>query len=176
MTHSQFIAHLHRLDACRDALAYVASHPTWSIATLWRRCDRSDWLLWLAGAAEIDRKTIVRCACDCARTALRYATPGDDRPRLCVETVERWCDGEATMDDVSAAWSAAWSAALSDAWSAAWSAESSAEYAAWSAEAAAWSARYASERNAAANHCRLIRKRITAQMIVDALEAQEKAV
>ena len=168
MTHSQFLAHLIRLNACSDAIAYVKSHPTWSIATLLRRCERPDWLLWLAGAAEIDRKTIVRCACDCARTALRYATPGDDRPRLCVETVERWCDGGATMDDVYAAESAARSATCS--------AESAARSAAWSAEAAAWSAWYAAKRNAAANHCRLIRKRITAQMIIDALEAQEKAI
>ena len=55
----------------------------------------------------------------------------------CLEIVERYCEGNATDEElVAATWSAAESAAGSAAESAAWSAES----AAWSAESAAWSA------------------------------------
>jgi hypothetical protein len=46
---------------------------------------------------------VVRAACDCARTALRYVPGGEDRPRLAIETAEAWCRGEATEQEVCAA-------------------------------------------------------------------------
>ena len=70
------------------------------------KCERGDWLLWLAGHIGMDHKQIVRAACDCAWTALQYVPTGEERPRKCIETVRAWCDGRATLEEVRAARSA----------------------------------------------------------------------
>jgi hypothetical protein len=44
----------------------------------------------------VDRSLVVLAACDCARTWLRHVPPGEDRPRLAIETAEAWCRGETT--------------------------------------------------------------------------------
>ena len=75
----------------------------------------------------------------------------DQRSIAALDVSERFANGEATNDDLSAAWSAAESAAWSAAESAAESAaRSAAESAAWSAaESAAWSAAESAARSAA---------------------------
>jgi len=73
---------------------------------MWEACVRGDLLLWLAARIGVDRKLIVKVACLCAREALIHITVGDPRPRLLLETVERWTRGEATVEDVRATASA----------------------------------------------------------------------
>jgi hypothetical protein len=69
------------------------------------------WLLW-----HTDIKTARWLACDCAERVLpifEQRIPGDKRPRECIETVRRWCCGEATeaeMLKAAAAADAAWAA------------------------------------------------------------------
>ena len=43
---------LARLNACHEARAWVASQHG-SAYAIWRRCDRGDWLLWLAARAAV---------------------------------------------------------------------------------------------------------------------------
>ena len=87
-------------------------------------------------------KTARLFACYCARDTLpifEKKYPNDNRPRVAIETAERYANGEATIEELNAARaaaSAAARAAASDAASAAASA------AAWAAARAAASAKY----------------------------------
>ena len=90
---------LKRLNACSEAQEWVKGYKTLSAA--WAKCDRPDWMLWLIGetgtseAWSEERKPIVLCACEIARTALPYTD--DLRVLQCIETMEAWCRGEATQ-------------------------------------------------------------------------------
>jgi len=167
MTH--WTDRLAQLDACSDAVAWARRYD--SLKAAWAACERADWMLWLAGKVCGDRgsdghRKLVLATCSCARTALRYVPEGEYRPRVAIETAERWARGEATDDELSAAnaaaeaaaWAAAravraakaaratWAAAGAAAWAAAeaadWAARvaAGAARAAWAAEAAAWTA------------------------------------
>lgn len=98
------------LDACEDALAFARQCETAQAA--WDACERGDWLLWwigrsgLTGAPEsAERRTLVKVACGCARLALPHVPAGEERPRIAIETAERWADGDpaVTLQDVATA-------------------------------------------------------------------------
>lgn len=82
---------------CRDGRA---APPYLRASDAWAECPRGDWLLWLAARAGVDRKLVVRAACDCARTALHLVQPSEDRPRLAIEAAEDWCEGAASVEEV----------------------------------------------------------------------------
>jgi hypothetical protein len=110
-----YIDQIAEMRACPDAVAWLraAQHPT--LAEAWAVCERGDWMLWLAARGEPvrssapwsdERKPLVRAAVACARLALptyeaRY--PGDARVRVCLDTTEAWCRGEATPEEVTEA-------------------------------------------------------------------------
>jgi hypothetical protein len=52
----------------------------------------------------VDRSLVVLAACDCARTALRYVPPGEDRPLLAIEAAAhlRAAAAEAAYADYAA--------------------------------------------------------------------------
>ena len=103
-------AFAHAKSACPEAMRWLATQI--DPATAWETCKRPDWMIWLAARRGVDRKTIVRVACACARTSLRFVPEGEDRPRLAIETAERWCDDRATIEEVrAAAYAAAYAAA-----------------------------------------------------------------
>jgi len=80
----------------------------------------------------------VWCACACAREALKYVPKGEDRPRIAIETAEKWVRGKATKNQVEKASDAAYYAAYYATYAAA-----NAAYAAVNADNAAWAAAYA---------------------------------
>ena len=90
---------LERWGACTDGAEWYDGQDSYKA---WRACKRGDWMLWVAGRLDIDRKLLVLAACDCAALALRYVEDGEDRPRMAIETARAWCRGEATLDDVGA--------------------------------------------------------------------------
>jgi len=159
-------------DACQSAIDWLGDRDS---AQMWAECERPDWLLWWAGQA-VSRQELVLAACDCAETALRFVSGGEDRPRLAIETTRRWAKGEATIEEVDAARVAAISAYIYAGYAASYaaltayatpapyaaiSAAAAAEEAARSAVyAAACAADYAAACAAAnATMCRLIRNR-----------------
>lgn len=95
-----------------------------------------DWVLEQSDAREVlrtiaraDRRVGVWLACACARTALRYVSAGEDKPRLAIETAERWVRGLATEHECrkAAAYAAARAAAsAASAYAAAYAAASAA--------------------------------------------------
>ena len=93
---------LHKLGACDEARRHAHASEAPTFADFWASVDRTDWLFWLAGRL-LDRKLLVRAACACARTALQYVKPGEERPRKAIETTEAWTRDEATLVQVRAA-------------------------------------------------------------------------
>jgi hypothetical protein len=95
-----------------------------------------------------DRRVGVWCACQVAREALRFVPEGEVRPRIAVETAERWVVGDATIEEVRAARDAARAAIAAAAYvtayaaTAATSAADAANAAAYLADAAADAAAY----------------------------------
>ena len=100
-----------KMGACEDAVAWVGDRD---ITAAWAECQRADWMLWLAGRV-VARPLVVLAACACARTVLRYVPDGEDRPRVAIETAERWARGEATIAEVRSAAAAAADACATDA-------------------------------------------------------------
>ena len=101
-----YMAVLKELLACEDARRKANESTAATFDEFWSSVGRSDWMFWLA-ARLIDRKVLVRAACACARTTLKFVKPGEDRPRIAIETAEKWTVGQATIEDVSAAAAAA---------------------------------------------------------------------
>jgi len=148
------------LDACKEAVEFAAGFP--SLAAAWAACDRGDWLLWyagrLSGLSESDsRRRLVLAACECARLSLEHVPAGEDRPRLAIETAERWARHGAgiTLAEVQTAADSAWDVAnVADAAAAAAaasvSATAAADYAFCASNAASVAADWAAVDGAAA--------------------------
>lgn len=85
---------------------------TRTLAETWADCEQGEWLLWLAARAGVDRRLVVRAACEIARTTLRHVPVCEDRPRLAIDAAEAWARGEATIDEVRTTAAAAFAAAF----------------------------------------------------------------
>ena len=101
--------HLKGLGACTEAVKWAEGK---TLKQAYSQCTRADWLLWLFGKmiekpGWPDRNQLVLTACDCAETALKYVTDGEDRPRKAIEAARAWTRGEATLEDVRIAADAA---------------------------------------------------------------------
>src|SRR3990172_9939715 len=78
------------LSACSEAVNWSRTQK--SLAIAWQNCERGDWLLWLLAVKEADHRKIVLAACQCARLALRFVPPGEDRPLRAIEAAEKWAE------------------------------------------------------------------------------------
>ena len=113
MNKSDFVSYLYRVRACDEAKVWVAgidlSNAIESdfLSLIWERCDRGDWLLWLAGRAEVKREVVVLACCRCARLALPFAEGTEAVSRKTIEVAEAWTRGEATIEEVRTAADAA---------------------------------------------------------------------
>jgi len=105
-----FKKYLVSLVACDEAVKWAGDKTQ---AEAWATCERADWMLWLVARIDGMKYTprLRLAACACARTALKYIPPGEERPRLAIECAERYARGEATDKELAAAWAAAWAAA-----------------------------------------------------------------
>ena len=126
---TNFQTYLESVHACVEAREWAGKRTA---RQSWDECGRADWLLWWSARAGTDRKLIVGLACRFARTALPFVKPGEERPLRCIETVEAWLKGEATIEQVRTARAAAYAAAA-------------AAYAAYAADAAAYAYAYAAD-------------------------------
>jgi hypothetical protein len=132
-----------KLDACKDAIEWVGDK---SVAEAWSECKRSDWMLWFLAKADIKvpDKSLRLIAVRCAREVQHLMK--DQRSIDALDVAERHANGEATDEELTAAWAAADAAARDAADAAAWdaagaAARAAAGDAAWDAAgAAAWAA------------------------------------
>ncbi len=100
MNNALLVNWLLRHEACGPSLTWLAGRD---LATAWAECGRGDWMLWLAARAGMDRRVVVAACCACVRTLLPRIPADEALPLAAVETVERWCRGEASIDEVRAA-------------------------------------------------------------------------
>jgi hypothetical protein len=137
-----YIKKIQALHACEEAVEAAGKYTT--SQELWDDCKRGDWMLWLiAGTRRQGCRKLVLAACECARLSLQYIPDGDDRPKIAIETAERWARGKdgVTLDMVREAAYAANAAANAAAYAA--YAANAANAAACAAYAAANAAAYA---------------------------------
>ena len=143
----------------------------WSLrhdwVTAWQTCTDARWMLH-AAARVADRPRIVLAACACARTVLDRVPAGEDRPRVAIETAERWARGEATTEDVRRAAREARSYAA-----AAYAAYAAAAYADAAAADAADAAADAAcaRKEALAKSAQIVKSMLSLDQIKDALGA-----
>lgn len=114
MTKKLFLEQLVKLNTCREATKWVAGQ---TLEEAWSACHRGDWMLWLAARVGVERKLILLAACACARQSLPRVRAGEERPRIAIETAERWAQGDesVSLDDVREAADAAYEAAAATA-------------------------------------------------------------
>ena len=161
---------LTKLGACAEAVKWAGRKTP---KKAWETCKQSDWLLWIAGKLNIDRKKLVLAACACARTALKYIPAGEDRPRIAIETAEAWTRGEATIEQVrTAAYAADAACAAADA---AYAAAAHAAYtAAYAAAHAAYTAAACAAYAAQKQMADIVRKIIPLSVIKEAIADYER--
>jgi len=158
---------LERLGACREAADWYDGRDS---EQAWAECERGDWMLWVAGKLNVDRKVLVAAACECAELALVHVPDGEDRPRQAIETARAWVSGNATLEQVRKAADAARAAAYADAARAAAYADA-ARAAASAADAAAYASRAKSLRRSA----EIVRAHISWVVLHEAVEAVDAA-
>jgi hypothetical protein len=111
---------LQRRGACEDAIMFARKYEDPQRG--WDECERGDWMLWLCGRlsgkpGSDARKKLVLCACECARLSLKHVRAGEDRPRVAIETAERWARGDESVSlaDVRKAAASAYAASAASA-------------------------------------------------------------
>jgi hypothetical protein len=75
--------------------------------------------------SKLDDRKLRLFACDCAERVLpifEKQYPDDKRPRQAIDTARKFANGDATQEELAAAWAAAWAAARGAAGDAAWAA------------------------------------------------------
>ena len=97
---------LRGMGACSKAVEWAEPYGD-DHARAWAECECGDWMLWLLGRLSGEpgsdaRRRLVLAACACARLVLHLVPDGEDRPRVAIETAERWARGEngVSLDDV----------------------------------------------------------------------------
>ena len=106
MDHRRFLDWLYLRHACFSALRWL-QEGEYDLAQTWEKCDRADWLLWLACEIGCDQKKTVKAALECAKPVIGILGEGDG-VEICAcvlsaEIVEGWLRGEEDLNDVDAA-------------------------------------------------------------------------
>lgn len=115
MNAQEFKELLIKLDACEEAVKWCEGK---SLQEAWQQAVNSDWMLWLLRnqpnkATDRDLRLI---AIKCARQVQHLMK--DQRSINALDVAERFANGEATQEELTAAWDAAWDAARGASWGA----------------------------------------------------------
>ena len=120
------IADIRSWEPCYDPARYL--HEGWQGTALdilaVEECPAVDRLWVVLREESIDAQALRMFAVWCSRQALALIDDPDPRSVAAVDMAERFANGEATSEELAAAWAAAWDAASAAAWAAAWAAGS----------------------------------------------------
>ena len=111
MTHKQILItpdFIRKFGPCYDPSKYLAEDYSADIITFLRhdKIPAKD-KLWMVLREEcIDAKTLRLFAVWCARTALALVDSPDPRSVAACDVAEKYANGEATLEELSAAWDA----------------------------------------------------------------------
>ncbi len=159
---------IRELEPCYDPGRYLPEGWQGTALDILRvtDCPAQDKLWVVCHQGWIDDKTLRLFAVWCARRALALIANPDPRSIAACDVAERYANGEATSEELAAAWDATWAAARAAARDSAWAATwDSALAATW---AAAWTATWTAARNAARN----IEYEILIEYLIERLDKQ----
>ncbi len=133
---------LEKNNACKEGIDWCKENCD-TMEDVWDKLKRIDWLVWVATREGVlTDKELRLFACFCARQNWNLLT--DERSRNAIEVAERFAHGNATKEELKAAYDAAYDAAdavAADAdyaaFAAAYAARAASVDAAYSARAAA---------------------------------------
>ena len=74
----------------KDLVEWVDSHPEASFYDLWEEAIDPEWLPHLAQVGGAERQELILAACAVARLCLHLIPPGENRPRIAIETAEAY--------------------------------------------------------------------------------------
>lgn len=108
MNSQQFTEYLKSIDACTTAIEWQEGKD---IETVWNTCERGDWMIWLLvnSKNEVTDRELRLIAVKCARRVQHLMT--DQISINALDVAERYANGEATYEELTAARDAAWAAA-----------------------------------------------------------------
>ena len=108
MTNTELQLKLTELDACADAKKFCEGK---TLQQAWDECTKSEWMFWLIikSKTNANDKQLRLIAVRCARRVQYLMT--DQRSLIALDVAERFANGEATEEELDAAWAAAWDAA-----------------------------------------------------------------
>ena len=108
MNSQQFTEYLKSIDACTTAIEWQEGKD---IETVWNTCERGDWMIWLLvnSKNEVTDRELRLIAVKCARRVQHLMT--DQISINALDVAERYANGEATYEELTAARDAAWVAA-----------------------------------------------------------------
>jgi hypothetical protein len=138
---------LKELDACDGpggAIEWAKDYDT--LQQAWDNCQRGDWMIWLINEMEWSNEKDLRLMAVAFARQVQHLM-NDQRSINALDVAERYANGEANIEELTAAWVAAWAAGVAAraarvarAAGAAWEAEAvgaaRAARVAWEAEAA----------------------------------------
>ena len=116
---------LKELDACDEAIEWAKDYD--NLQQAWDNCQRGDWMIWLINKMEWSNDKDLRLMAVAFARQVQHLM-NDQRSINALDVAERYANGEANIEELTAAWVAAWAAG------AAWAAR--AARVAWEAEAA----------------------------------------
>jgi len=125
---------IEKYDACEDAVKFRNQFETFEEA--WSACPRGDWMLWLAKRLDVDLKTLTLAKVRCASTVRHLMK--DTRSIKALDVALLFAEGNATREELDAAYAAADAAAADAADAADAAAADAAAYAAYAAADAAY--------------------------------------
>ena len=148
------VDYLESLQACKKAIDYAAGFAT--LQSSWDACARGDWMLWLIGRTidrtnETELRKITLAKARCAKLVIHLMK--DERSRNAVEVAEQFGLGNATRQELDAAYAAAAAFAAAYAAYAAYAASASANANANADADAAAAAAYAAAENKILQQC-----------------------
>ena len=79
---------------------WAASRPEASFYDLWEEIIDPEWLVRLAKIGGATQQQVTLAVCAVARLCLHLVPEWENRPRIAIETAEKWCRGEATQRKV----------------------------------------------------------------------------
>ena len=145
-----------RHNACRGGREWAIKNCD-SMQEAWEKA-KPEWLIWIATRPGVLNKNTLRLFAVWSARQVQYLMQ-DARSTTALDVAEKHAAGNATDEELAAAWDAAWDAARAAerdaardaAWDAAWAAEGAVAWAAAGAAArdAAWDAAGAAARDAA---------------------------
>ena len=125
-------------DACSDGRVWALANCA-TLREVWDKCPRADWMLWMLRMLKVYDQSVSRFLVKMLREQpikegkTLYDLMTDERSRTCVDVLEKFLDGKATIAELKNARSAAYAYATA----AAASASAAAAYAAAAAATAA---------------------------------------